>query len=232
MKKILTLILFTCLFSQITYADGIYAILANVRKLLSTQMDIKNIDSRILSSQQDIENLMKEVSNAMTSHGGWGSYQTHDYQSYGDAAQNWASVLQMADSGSGNGELGGMVNQLASQFPEDSDDYERGVNDAKAQKYYALKSQTLLAARAASQLDYNKIQDQISYQHMLQQQIDRTKDLKAAVDLNNRIQVESNLINLALLREASINNQQKAVNEQANVNAALANARFLTINKE
>ena len=31
---------------------------------------------------------------------------------------------------------------------------------------------------------------------MLQQQIEKTKDLKAAIDLSNRIQVEGNLISL------------------------------------
>ena len=96
------------------------------------------------------------------------------------------------------------------------------------QQYYAVKSKTVLAARAASQLDYDHIQNQIAYQQMLQQQIEKATDLKSAIDLSNRIQVEGNLINLAILRQAALSNQQQAINEQANINSALSNAKFLT----
>ena len=138
-----------------------------------------------------------------------------------------ASVMRMAETGRGAGALGETMGGMANQFPADRDTYNRGISD-KEQQYYALKSQTVLAARAASQLDYNKIQDQIAYQQMLQQQIEKTSDLKAAVDLSNRIQVEGNLITLEILRQTALVNQQQAMTDQATVNAALVNAKFLT----
>lgn len=186
------------------------------------------IQKDILASQKDIDGLIKDMNSYFTGNSGWGTYQFHDYQSYGESARAWSSVLQMAESGQGAGELGRMIADIAKQFPTDSNTYNRSITDSNSQKYYALKSQTILAARAASELDYNKIQAQIIYQQMLQQQIEKTKDLKAAIDLSNRVQVEGNLINLEILRQVALLNQQQAITEQSTVNTAFANARFLT----
>lgn len=182
----------------------------------------------ILRSQLDIQSLVKSMNNSMTGSSGWGTYQYHDYQSYGGSARDWTSVLQMAERGSGSGALSSTLNVLSSQFPINKTAFNRGITGSSNQRYYSLQSQTILATRAASQLDYDKIQDQINYQQMLQQQIEKTKDLKAAVDLGNRIQVESNLINLEILRQSALANQQQSISEQGNVNAALVNAKFLT----
>lgn len=197
-------------------------------KILDEQSQMLGVQKDILTSQRDINNLMKQVNSNLTGHYGWGSYQTHDYQSYGGSASDWSNVMRMADVGHGDGALGQTINQVANQFPADRSAYNRGVSDVRSQQYYALKSQTVLAVRAASQLDYNKIQQQIAYQQMLQQQIEKTNDLKAAVDLSSRIQVEGNLINLEILRQATLTNQQQAITDQSTVNAALANAKFLT----
>jgi len=196
--------------------------------ILDRQGQMLDVERGILSSQKDIESLMRDVNHSVTGNSGWGNYQFHDYQSYGDSARDWSSVIRMAETGQGDGALGRMMNDLADQFPADGHTFNQGIMNTSSQHYYALKSQTVLAARAASQLDYNKIQDQIQYQQMLQQQIEKTKDLKAAVDLNNRIQVEGNLIHLEILRQVALFNQQQAITEQATVNAALSNAKFLT----
>jgi hypothetical protein len=189
---------------------------------------IMNSDQKdILSSQKDIDSLMKQVESHMQGNSGWGSYQSRDYQSYGASGQDWTSVMQTAGNGGGNGEFGQTINGIAAQFPTDTTVFNQSNSNSKSQLYYALQAKTVLATRAASQLDYNKIQNQISYQQMLQQQIEKTQDLKAAIDLSNRIQVEGNLINLEILRQVALNNQQQAMNEQAEVNGALSNAKFL-----
>lgn len=196
--------------------------------MLNDQDQMLTVERDVLRTQKDIDGLMKEVNKHLTGNSGWGNYQFHDYQSYGDGARDWAHVMQMAEHGQGAGELGGIISGVSRQFPANTAVYNRGISDANSQRYYALRTQTILAARAASQLDYNKIQDQIAYQQMLQQQIEKTKDLKAAIDLSNRIQVEGNLINLEILRQAALTNQQQAISEQASVNTALTNAKFLT----
>jgi len=229
MKKMLIIFLLSVsVLGNVSHADRVRGILDLVRRLANTQVDALYIQRDIANQQHEINRLMREFNVHLTSHSGWGTYQSHDYQSYGGGANDWTSVMQMADAGHGDGALGQTINHLANQFPVDSNIYNRGVNDARNQNYYVLKSHTVLATRAASQLDYNKIQDQITYQRMLQQQIEKTNDLKGAVDLSSRIQVEGNLINLEILRQVALTNQQQAITEQGSVNAALANAKFLT----
>ena len=196
------------------------------------QGNIYKRDGEIIETQKHIDSMIKDLNGHMIGSRGWGAYQFKDYQSYGEGANDWSSVINMANQGNGKGELGGVISNLSKQYPNNYKLFNNNIADETQQKYYALKSQTVLATRAASQLDYNKIQDQISYQQMLQQQIEKANDIKSATDLSNRIQVEGNLINLEILRQLALLNQQHAINEQANLNSALSNAKFLTKSKE
>jgi hypothetical protein len=164
----------------------------------------------------------------MSGHSGWGTYQYHDYQSYGAGANTWTALAQTIKTGGNAGQLGQVITGLVREFPIEAQTFSKGITDPSSRAYYASQSQTIVAARAASQLDYDKVQNQIAYQQMLQSQIEHTKDLKSAVDLNNRIQAEANLINLAILRQAAIANQQQAMTAQGSMNSALINAKFLT----
>lgn len=234
MKKIILLFitLSACTSLYANWLEDIWRSSLRLEKLqggiLDREGQMLGVQRDILSSQRDIQNLMQDVNHSVTGNSGWGNYQFHDYQSYGGGANDWANVMRMAENGSGDGALGRTMADLSVQFPADRFLFNRGIHDDKQQKYYAMQAQTILAARTASHLDYNKIQDQIQYQQMLQQQIEQTKDLKAAVDLNNRIQVEGNLIQLEILRQVALLNQQQAVTGQATINTALSNAKFLT----
>lgn len=210
------------------YADAIYSILNSVRHLEDIESKSLSAQSGIYNSQLDIENLMKQVNSSVTGSSGWGTYQFHDYQSYGDGSHLWADVMQMAQNGGGLGALGQAITAIANQFPIDQAGFNNGVLNPVLRNFYGVQSQSVLATRAASELDYGKIQDQIAYQQMLQQQIEKAKDLKSAVDLNNRVQVEANLINLEILRQSSLANEQHAMSDQASLNSALQNAKFLT----
>ena len=228
-KMILALSLFSV--SAASYANWFADIIRVIQQTSAvTNGQLSNINAsqtEMLHSQQNIEDLMRQVNNSMIGHSGWGTYQYHDYSSYGNGASNWQDVMRMAQSGGGSGALGGVLEEITRQMPYDREAFAQGVNDTNTQNYYALKAQTVIAARAASELDYNHIQDQIAYQQMLSKQIENTKDLKGAMDLSNRIQVEGNLIALQLLRQSALSNQQQAVSEQASVMSALSNARFL-----
>lgn len=204
------------------------SMLKKLRESSITQMNIYTASLNMLKQQQDISQMMHELNSNVTGHSGWGSYNTHDYQSYGNNADSWNKVIGMAESGEHHGEVGQVMQALSRQFPIDSATYNHGVNDSTSQLYYKQQAQTVLAARATSQLDYDRIKEQIAYQQMLQNQIEKTKDLKAAVDLSSRIQVEGNLIQLALLRQMALSNQQQALNNQSTLNSSLANARFLS----
>jgi len=229
------IILMAFLYSNLSYANWFADIVDRIEKtnainsnILDSQMASLNVQQDIFSSQKNIEVLTKQVHDAMIGSFGWGAYNVHDYQSYGSGANDWSSVMQMANGSYGSGALGQTMNSLANQFPIDKNAFNQSANNHTSQQYYALKAQTVLATRAASQLDYDKIQDQIAYQQMLQQQIEKAKDLKSAIDLSNRIQVEGNLITLEILRQSALSNQQQAITEQAGINGALSNAKFLT----
>lgn len=218
--------------SSTSYANWYQDIINAITKQTGITNGILNnelsLQQDMLRNQREMQRLMDQINGNMTGHSGYGTYQVHDYQSYGGGAKDWAGVINMANRGNGDGALGGMIGSIARDFPTDTSTYNRGVSNPSAQRYYATKSQTTLAARAASELDYNKIQQQIEYQQLLMKQIETTKDIKASMDLANRIQVEGNLINLEILRQSALVNQQQAITEQASVMGALSNAKFLT----
>jgi hypothetical protein len=238
MKKIILTFVLYFLSIQIYAKDigrGIVDLLISSMKIEALQASILNgqtqqlnVERDILSTQRDIDNLMRNVNSNISGNSGWGTFRLHDYSSYGESSRDWSSVIAMADSGNSSGELGQMIRAIVNQFPIDKSTFNRGITDSRTQVYYALKSQTILATRAASQLDYNKIQAQIEYQQMLQYQIEKSPNLKAALDLNNRLQFESNLIQLEILRQIALTNQQQAVSEEASLNTALSLAKFLT----
>lgn len=209
---------------------------ADIIRAINLQAGITNgilnnelgLQQDMLQSQEEMQKLLGQLNNNTTGHSGYGNYQFHDYQSYGDGAKNWTNVIDMAEHGHGDGAFGEMIGSVSRDFPSDRNAYNQGVTNPYAQRYYATKSHTTIVARAASELDFNKIQEEIAYQQMLMQQIEHTKDIKSAMDLANRIQVEGNLINLQILRQSALVNQQQAVTEQASVMGALSNAKFLT----
>jgi len=218
--------------STSTYAN----IFADIISLIAKEAGITNsllnneiaIEENMLTTQEGMEKVLKQVNGNMTGSSGLGFFKYQDYQSYGSGGSSWVSVIEIAKKGQGSGDLGHVMRAVSKAYSANKSTYNQGVRDTASQQYYATKTETLLAVRAASELDYNKIQEQIDYQKMLLKQIDQTKDLKAAMDLANRINIESNLINLEILRQSTLVNQQQAINEQGSAMGALSNARFLT----
>lgn len=198
------------------------SMLGEQSKLTNENLDVSNAH---LNSIEEAERIMKD---ALTGRTQWGEYQVHDYQSYGGEGESWIKALQAAESGKGTNELAKKLQRIALEFPIEKNIYTSGIHNKQNQKYYALKAQALLVNRAASELDYDKVQAQIAYQQMLQKQIGKTDNLKSAIDLSNRINVEGNLINLEILRQTALINQQQAIKEQGTVNSALQNAKFLS----
>tara|TARA_R110000868_G_scaffold351481_1_gene612762 strand:- start:1380 stop:2084 length:705 start_codon:yes stop_codon:yes gene_type:complete len=232
MKRQLLLLAALLSMSTACYANWYLDIINAITKQVGITNDILNseltLQQDMLHNQKRMQRVIGQMNGHITGHSGYGTYRFHDHQSYGPEAKDWLSVINMANRGQGGGELGRMISAISRDFPFNRQVYNRGISNPAAQRYYAAKAQTTVAARAASELDYNKIQQQISYQQELMHQIENTKDIKAAMDLANRIQLEGNLINLEILRQSALVNQQQAIAEQAAVMSALTNAKFLT----
>jgi hypothetical protein len=227
MKKLFLILIasFLFIFNVAASAD----IISDLDDLLGFVKNISQTETDIAGYDSNIEDLQKDIKAEMSGNYGIGALNFKDFASWGNDANDWESVLHMAQNGgSSGGNLGSNVNQLRNQFPIDTNFFNQQQSDKTQQQYYALTAQTALAARAASQTDYNQIQQQINNEQQLKNQIDKTQNLKEATDLQNRLQVENNLIQLETLRQLSLSNQQQALLLQANANAALQDAHLLS----
>lgn len=201
-----------------------------ISDLVNIAAQIQGYQLQISSIQNTIQGLTHQIQDAVSGQSDWAHWQFTDHQSWGENTDRWGSVLSMAGNGGNNSQLGRTLRALAEEFPVATELY-NSVNPNKMdQKYYALKAKTALVARAASQLSYDKIQEQINYANQLRQQIGATATLKQSVDLESRLTLENNLIQLEMLRQLALINQQHAVDAQAEVNEAVQNAHFLNTN--
>jgi hypothetical protein len=199
-----------------------------ISDLVMIAEQIQGYQQQITGIQDTIEGLTDQIQAAVSGQSQWGRWQFKDYQSWGENTDHWESILQMAGKGGNVSLLGQVFHSLAKEFPVNTPLYNQVNPNKSDQAYYALKAKTALAARAASQLSYDKIQEQINYANQLRQQIGTTTTLKQSLDLQNRLTIENNLIQLETLRQLALLNQQQAIDAQAEVNDAIQTAHFLS----
>jgi Type IV secretion system proteins len=199
-------------------ADIFDYILDELKKQTDIEGDIKKATSQLPDLQQQTINQLLNTAGLNIS--------TQDYnpdlQSWGSNMDKWQSVLTVYQNG-GQG-IGSIAQNLNQDFPVQSSHVANPNPQSLDAKYYTLQAQTVLASRAASQYDYENIKNQIDYMHQLLALIPKTKTVKDSMDLQNRIQIEGNLIQLEVLRLSALNNQQQAVQAQGAVNAIVNNA--------
>jgi Type IV secretion system proteins len=195
--------------------------------LINIAVQIQAYQFQMLDIQGSIQRLNGQIQEAISGQSEWGSWQYTDYSSWGKNTAHWNEVLTLAEKGGNNSQLGRTLRLLAQEFPFDTALYNQTNPNKADQIYYSLKAKTALAARAASQLSYDKIQEQIHYTHQLRQQIGKTTTLKQSLDLQNRLTIENSFIQLETLRQLALINQQHAIDSQAEINNSIQNARFL-----
>lgn len=183
-----------------------------------------------LGFQQNIAGYTQQTLQQMMGTPGlnYGTDGEQDLQSWGTGAGNWNSALTLYKDDT-SGALGSSENQLnTGQYGFPIQPRGQGsINsdpDSSTARYYTLEARTALTARAASQVDYDNIKKQIGYMNDLRAMIGKTNTVKDSIDLQNRIAVESNLIQLEQLRLLALSNQQQAIATQGQVNAAVDNA--------
>src|SRR5579862_2919002 len=122
-KKLLMISFLSFIFAAPAQADWFGKIADLLKASNGLQRDIYKRDGEMLATQQHIDRLMQELNGHMTGNRGWGTYQFHDHQSYGDSAHDWSSVINMANQGNGTGEFGSMIGNLSGQFPASTNSY-------------------------------------------------------------------------------------------------------------
>lgn len=142
--------------------------------------------------------------------------------SWGHGTDQWAALLTAYQSNSG--EFGTLAKQLQQQFPLEATAMKP---HARMNSYQTLQAQTALATRTASEHTYNQLQAKRDAQQQLHSQIDHTANIKAALDLQNRLSYENNLLQLELVRLLALSTEQAAINQQGAANRALVHQQFL-----
>lgn len=215
-------------YSKLAFTTGLVLIVFS-----NANADIWDAIFNQLAAQTGIQQTIQQytqslpaMQQALTSQNSWGSFHyDQNLQSWGSNTQSWNSVLTLYQQGGGSG-VGSIAKQLNNQFPiQAPSKVYQNANSIDAQ-YYQVQSQTALAARAASQFDYNNIQNEIANLQALHDQINSTQDLKSSMDLSNRFQYESTMLEIELLRLTALNSQVQAVTAQGQSNAVVDNTNF------
>src|SRR5579883_1277867 len=107
-KRFITVSLFLSMVTTSAYANWLEDIFKSElrlegfqRGILDREGEMLGVQRDILTSQREIDSLMKEVNGHLLGNSGWGTYQFHDYQSYGESARDWSGVMNMAERGEG-----------------------------------------------------------------------------------------------------------------------------------
>jgi hypothetical protein len=202
--------------SMTAKADIFSDILGQLEQQTNLQQQIQQYTSQMTGLQQ-------QTLQTMIGSYGYGSLNYNpNLQSWGNNTDNWSSTLNSYQQG-GNG-VGQIAQQHNQQFPIQQSTVANPNSQSLDAKYYSLQAQTALAARSASEYDYNNIQTKITNLQQLHDQIDKTTNIKAAIDLQNRLQYESSVIQIELLRLAALSNQQQAIEAQGESDAVVNNA--------
>jgi hypothetical protein len=191
--------------------------------ILNELEDQTNLQQQIQQYTSQMTNLQQQTLQTMIGSYGYGSLSYNpNLPSWGSNTDNWNLMLTSYQQGS-NG-VGQIAQQHNQQFPIQQSTAANPNPQSLDAKYYSLQAQTALAARSASEYDYNNIQTQITNLQQLHDQIDKTTNLKAAIDLQNRLQYESSAIQIELLRLAALSNQQQSIETQGESNSIVNNA--------
>lgn len=219
--KLLSLYVLICFFMVTTPCQASIDITSIITKLA----DLYGLNFENLPYLKNMDHLTLQQLQAFTGTHHYGQLGYQDFQSWGQGAQQWEGLLTGYQHG--QGDIGHLQQRLDHQFP-----IEPNYTTLKPQKmkedFDKIQAQTALVSRAASQAVFDRIQKQVDYQKMLQAQIDQTTDMKSAVDLQNRLLFESNLIALDTLRLVAMSTQQQAIGLQADVNSVVLNKAFVS----
>lgn len=174
---------------------------------------------------------MQQQYQATTGNYGWGNWNNSEsilQQQREWAAPDWASALK--------GMAGGnpaRYQELLQEYQSDhatlsTDTFQKGT-DPNLAASYQNEVQTNQASATTSTYEFNEINDHLQTLYQLGQQIEDTQkngDLKAAMDLNSRVQLEVGFLSAEAVRMETIVNQQMAETEATRIAAENEASQF------
>lgn len=178
--------------------------------------------------ENGVKNLefLKQQSSYMTGHYGYSSIDNKpNLQNWGTGSNFWEQVLNVYQQGGNPGDVGSVAKTLERQYPIKSASEVYPYNAAQGQ-YYELQAKTTLASRALSQVSFDRVSKEIEMLDELKDEIEKSPNQKATLDLIARVQIESALIQTQIERLLATLLQQTSVNSQAEPNGAVATHHF------
>lgn len=150
-------------------------------------------------------------------------YYDNNAYNWGNGADTWQGLLSLYQQGARDSRLSTIMQLVANQFPINT--HLNSPNEIENQ-YYRLQAQTTLASRSSSQLVFDQVVREAKTLTELQAEIDRAKDSKSAMDLNNRLSLEHTNLTMQQTKLLALLVQQVATDAQEKANRANEDAHF------
>ena len=221
MKRIINLTIIAFSFLMLMQISSAMMPVIDIGEIVKTTEMIQQLDQQYqelkdqYETMQDQYNQLKQQYSSITGNYGWGSWNnTLDnlQQQREWAASDWQSALKGMSGGNA-----ARYQQLLEQYKESNatmsqENYAKG-SDQNLSKSYENEVQTNQASATTATYEFNDINNHLQNLYQLGQQIEnaqKNNDLKSAVDLNSRVQLEVGYIAIEELKMSTIMNQQMA----------------------
>src|SRR3990167_934435 len=221
MKRIINLTIIAFSFLMLMQISSAMMPVIDIGEIVKTTEMIQQLDQQYqelkdqYETMQDQYNQLKQQYSSITGNYGWGSWNnTLDnlQQQREWAASDWQSALKGMSGGNA-----ARYKELLEQYKESNatmsqENYAKG-SDQNLSKSYENEVQTNQASATTATYEFNDINNHLQNLYQLGQQIEnaqKNNDLKSAVDLNSRVQLEVGYIAIEELKMSTIMNQQMA----------------------
>jgi len=231
MKRLMVIGL--CVLSMSAEARIIQFIETGLRQTALKQVGLMQNQVRMtekqLSALKHIDNStsqgFKTLSESVTGHNDYGTLLNH---SADKQLRRW-SPGRVQELLTGHGGSARFKQTLARESILTLDDREAAL--AQIDDPYLAKAQderyaAHMAEKVTSQVTYDRIQDHLARAEQLMAAIDQTENIKAAMDLNTRLQAEQLLLQLEMIKLQSVHGNATAQAEQAVDQAQLVAVKF------
>lgn len=176
---------------------------------------------------QDQYDQMKQQYSSITGKYGWGNWNnsSSDLTQREWAPGDWKSALAGMSGGNPS-----RYNELLEQYKQShqtmsKDQFAKGSSQTLATSYQN-QVQTNQASSVSATYEFNDINQHLQTLQQLGQQIEKAPNLKSAMDLNSRIQLEVAYVSIEELRMQTVLNQQMSQSQASQIAQENEAAKF------
>lgn len=208
--------------SAITFADITGAEEAALLIKAGEQLEALNKQYNELKNQAS---LLEKTKGMMEGHYGYSNmFENQALKDWQHSGSNWDSAI----NNQGNDVLSQMSKKIEQQFPlqEGKNIFSKNANPDSI-KLFDLMSKTTLASRATHTLAFNKVEEELKLLESLQDEIERSPNQKATLDLIARIQIEEAKLMAYSMKAEAVDKEQGSLQTQEDLKDDAWLAKFL-----